>query len=62
MGTSDKHSSRPSDEETDPIQASVEDVAAVAENLIERLDMYPERYRVADFPNDKQLGALKSIV
>jgi hypothetical protein len=31
-------------------------VVAEANNLMEPLDMYPERYRVAEFPSERQLA------
>jgi uncharacterized protein YtpQ (UPF0354 family) len=42
-----------------PTVAAWDTVAAVAGELMTPLDMYPERYRVTEFPNLEQLAALK---
>jgi uncharacterized protein YtpQ (UPF0354 family) len=43
-----------------PVVAAWEKVEAVVGELMTPLDLYPERYRVAEFPRLEQLGAIKS--
>jgi hypothetical protein len=43
-----------------PLVAAWEKVEAVAGELMTPLDMYPERYRVAEFPSDEQLATIRS--
>ena len=43
-----------------PIVAAWEKVEAVAGELMTPLDMYPERYRVAEFPSVEQIAAIKA--
>ena len=41
-----------------PVFADWERVAGVAGDLMEPQDLYPERYRVVEFPSDEQLAAI----
>ena len=41
-----------------PQMAEWDRVVEVVGNLMQPLDMYPPRYRVADFPTDEQLAAM----
>ena len=43
-----------------PVVAAWEKVEKVAGELMTPLDMYPERYRVAEFPSIEQLAAIKA--
>ena len=46
------------DEDADPLLVDWDRVVEVAGDLMEPLDMYPERYRVAGFPDAEQLGLI----
>jgi hypothetical protein len=42
----------------DPLMAEWDRVVAVAGNLMEPLDIYPERFQVSQFPTEEQLAAM----
>ena len=42
----------------DPLMADWDRVVDVMADSMEPLDIYPERFRVSDFPTDEQLAAM----
>ena len=42
----------------DPLMADWDRVVEVVGHLMEPLDIYPQRFRVSDFPTDEQLAAI----